>query len=116
MAGFKALFDGDEPVMQMARIDRDELGTKKRDYRHCHEVRSKQCENNRKSQRCEKIFAYAEEKDNREEDDTGAEGSGQNSELYLFAALDGSFRRRFAHLHVPEDVFQDHNGVVDQAG
>src|ERR1700722_8897659 len=114
--GLKTFFNSGGSVMCMTRVDGDEQGTKEGDHGHCHQVRSKQGEDYGKGQRCEEVFTYAEEKDNWEEDDAGAEGSSQNGELHLFPSLDCSFRWRFSHLHVPEDVLQNHNGIVNQAG
>src|SRR5258708_30660214 len=109
----EAFFNGEGSMLRMTRINRDELGAKEWHYGHSHQVGSEQGQDNSKRQRGKKIFAYSEEKDNREEDDRRTESSGQNRKLYLFAALDSCFRWRFAHFHMPEDVFENDNRVVD---
>src|ERR1700722_1889320 len=103
-------------MMQVPWLDPDELGAEEWDDRHRDDIGAKESEHNSKRKCRENILADADEQYDREKDDAGAHRRCQNGELYFFAAFDCSLLRRFAHLHVAEDVLKNHNGVVDQAG
>src|ERR1700747_2449335 len=100
--------------MHMARIDRDELGTKEWNHRHGHQVGSEQGKNNGKSQCGEEIFAYSEEPKNGEKYDACADSCGQHRELNFLSAEFRGNVWRLPHLHMAEDVFKNYNRVIDK--
>src|ERR1700734_320866 len=102
------------PLIQVTRINLDELRTKQRHDRHRNHVRREKCDRNGESKRGEQISAYAAEQHYWKEDNAGAECCSENCKLYLLASTFRGNHRGLAHFHVAEDVLEHHHGIVDK--
>ena len=92
----------------------DELGAIERHNGHGEEIRCEDRQRHAQRQWREDVLAHAAEKCDREKDDGGGERRGQHRHGNLCAPFGGGNLRRFAQLHMPEDVFQHNNAVIDQ--
>src|SRR5258705_10754754 len=99
----------------MFRFDRNKLRAEQWNDCHRDKIGTEERDDNSESECSEEVFAYAIEKHHGEEDDTGADRGSQNGKLYLFAAILCSDNWQRTHLHVAEDVLENHYRVVDQA-
>ena len=54
----------------------------------------------------------AAQKEHRDKHRGQGQGHGEDGEADLPGAVDGRCKRRLPHLHVPDDVFQHHDGIV----
>src|SRR3981081_797583 len=99
----------------MVRVDRNKLRTEQWNDRHRDKIGTEECDDNSESECRKEAFAYSIEEYHGEKDDTGADRGSQDGKLYLFASILCSDSRRLTHLHVAEDVLENHYRVVDQS-
>ncbi len=114
--GLKTFFDRLGSVVCVSWIDCDELGAEEWDDCHGDQIGREESEHHCERERSEQIFADTKKQDNRKEDNTGTERGCKNSKLHLLAAFCRGLCWRLSHLHVPEDVLQHHDGIVNQSG
>ena len=94
----------------------EEHGAEQRHDRHGEDVGSEHGEHYAQRERREEVLADPGERPHGQKDDGGGDGSSENGERDFGAALFRSDARGLAQLHVAEDVFQDDDAVVDEAG
>src|SRR4029077_14894404 len=93
-----------------------ELCAKKRHHGHGDEIRCEEGKNHSKRQRHEEKTADAVKKHHGEEDNRSGHRGRQHRQPDLLAAILGGHLRGFAEFEMTKDVFEDDDGVVDQAG
>ena len=94
----------------------DEARAIKRHNGHGHDVRSEERKDNCKSESRKQIPAHAVQQGNRKEDDRRGECRGQDWQLHFPSARFCRHLGRFSHLQMAKNVFENDNGVIDQAG
>ena len=93
----------------------DKTGAEERHHRHGDRKGSKQREPHRQRECREQIFADAVQEGDREEHHYRGQSGRQHGERHFPPALFRGDFRALAEFQVAIDVFQHHDGVIDQA-